>query len=591
LNKIIARLAKEIIGRLPPFLKRFLRKSPRLLAWYTLVVDKSGYRRSVTSSSHQFLDQEHCNDLYLTYINSVNKVKENEICCVNDCVLLLVPTSCSTSAELATLESVISCKVPFTEVIYFRGDKKNSEEFSLKLCEIEEHVTIIDKIPPELVNQLAGKALVILYLGHRLHPDFLFFLNYSVNTVSDLAYTDSDFIDESGQRCSPCFYPDWDPEFQLATGYVNSGVWFKEASIALHALSLSANPRFFLTQFMCELALDNKDLIVQHIPCVLLHKPLSFEGAFDSARLDFWQHLAKKVDVTTKVSGKVLALKWKLETSPMVSLVIPTKNSKDLVKACIESILTKTIYQNYEILLVDNNSNEIDSLEYFSELSLHPKVTLLRYPKSFNYSAINNFAVKHARGDVIGLINNDVEVISPDWLEYMLGHVMRDGVGCVGAKLLFHNGLIQHAGVVMGYGGGAGHAHKYFPRYHSGYLNRLIATSGFSAITAACLLVKKVDYDAVGGLNDVDLTIAFNDVDFCLKVLKLGRRNILCAEAELYHHESISRGSEDTLSKQKRFRNEVAYLQANWADIIESDPAYNPNLTLKYENFSIKEFD
>jgi GT2 family glycosyltransferase len=171
----------------------------------------------------------------------------------------------------------------------------------------------------------------------------------------------------------------------------------------------------------------------------------------------------------------------------------------------------------------------------------------------------------------------------------MVAHVQRADIGCVGAKLLYPDDKIQHAGVVLGYGGGAGHAHKYFPRFHPGYLNRLVATHNFSAVTAACLLVKKCDYDAVNGLNERDLTVAFNDVDFCLKVLKLGRRNLYCAEAELYHHESVSRGYEDTKEKQQRFQSELNYLQTQWRVYITLDPAYNPNLTLRRENFSIKE--
>jgi GT2 family glycosyltransferase len=171
----------------------------------------------------------------------------------------------------------------------------------------------------------------------------------------------------------------------------------------------------------------------------------------------------------------------------------------------------------------------------------------------------------------------------------MVGHAIRSDIGCVGAKLLYPDDRIQHAGVVLGYGGGAGHAHKCFPRYHPGYQNRLIASHNFSAVTAACLLVKKADYLAVGGFNDKDLTVAFNDVDFCLRVLQLGRRNLYCAEAVLYHHESISRGLDDTHAKRARFAKELQYLQTNWQSYITHDPAYNPNLTLRHENFSIKQ--
>jgi len=259
-----------------------------------------------------------------------------------------------------------------------------------------------------------------------------------------------------------------------------------------------------------------------------------------------------------------------------------------LVKACIESILEKTAYLNYEILLIDNGSDEKESIEYFSYLDTLEKVRVLQYPAPFNYSAINNFGVEHAKGSILGLVNNDIEVISPDWLTYMVGHVERESVGCVGAKLLYSDTRIQHAGVVLGYGGGAGHAHKNFPRFHSGYLKRIVATNNYSAVTAACLLVKRAHFNAVNGLNEKELSVAFNDVDFCLKVKGLGVNNVYCAEAELFHHESVSRGLDISPEKAARFKRELAYLQTTWSDFIENDPAYNPNLTLKRENFSIK---
>lgn len=286
-----------------------------------------------------------------------------------------------------------------------------------------------------------------------------------------------------------------------------------------------------------------------------------------------------------------LSLRWHLDYKPLVSIIIPTCNAKELVRACIDSILNKSTYTNYEILLVDNNSDDSESLRYFNQLSEHPKITLLTYNKPFNYSAINNFAAKQANGEVLALVNNDIEVISPDWLLNMVSHVMREDIGCVGAKLLYSDKRIQHAGVVMGYGGGAGHGHKYFPGDHHGYMNRLIATQNYSAVTAACLLIKQNDFWAVEGLNEESLAIAFNDVDLCLKVQQLGRRNLYCAEAVLYHHESVSRGYEDTPEKVQRFENELNYLKSTWQDTILSDPAYNPNLTLRRENFSIKPFE
>ena len=243
-----------------------------------------------------------------------------------------------------------------------------------------------------------------------------------------------------------------------------------------------------------------------------------------------------------------------------MSLIIPTYNGVDILRPCVESILEKTTYTNYEICIVNNRSDDEATLEFLADIQAHEKVSVLDYPYPFNYSAINNYAAEHTKGEVIGLINNDVEVIAPDWLSLMVTHVLRADVGCVGAKLLYSNELVQHAGVVMGYGGGAGHANKYLPNGRPGYMQRAIATQNYSAVTAACLLVKREDFENAGKLNETDLTVAFNDVDFCLNVLALGKRNVWVAEALLYHHESISRGHEDTLEKQKRFQAEVKYV-------------------------------
>mgnify|MGYP000610269993 FL=1 len=271
----------------------------------------------------------------------------------------------------------------------------------------------------------------------------------------------------------------------------------------------------------------------------------------------------------------------------LVSLIIPTYNGYEITKQAIDSILDKTTYQNYEILLVDNNSNDPTALEYFKELDKHKKVTVLRYPYPFNYSAINNFAATHAKGEVIGLINNDVEVINPEWLTEMVSHSLREDIGCVGAKLYFHNDTIQHAGVIIGIGGVAGHSHKHYKKNEHGHFSRLNVVQNLSAVTAACLLVRKAVFDEVNGLNEEDLTVAFNDVDFCLKVQAAGYRNLWTPYAELYHYESISRGAEDNPEKVARFNKEVEYMKATWGTDQSTDPSYSPNLTLAREDFSI----
>jgi GT2 family glycosyltransferase len=255
----------------------------------------------------------------------------------------------------------------------------------------------------------------------------------------------------------------------------------------------------------------------------------------------------------------------------------------------VRSILQKTTYPNFEILLVDNGSVEAETLEFFETIQREDqRVRVLRYDHPFNYSAINNFAERHARGDIIGLVNNDVEVVSPDWLTEMVSHACRPEIGCVGAKLYYTNDTIQHGGVILGLGGVAGHSHKTAPRHSAGYFGRLKLVQSLSAVTGACLIVRRDVYREVGGLDEVNLAIAFNDVDFCLRVQAAGYRNLWTPYAELYHHESISRGQEDTPEKITRFQGEVRFMMEKWGEGLRKDRYYNRNLTYKKEDFSIE---
>lgn len=411
----------------------------------------------------------------------------------------------------------------------------------------------------------------------------------SDSKADTIVYCDTDEKNRKGVLTAPRFLPDWNPDLQLSTAYVNTGVLLGPQVIE----KLSTTNIDTIAQLVFNASLSSNrsgnTSAVQHIPYTLVHAERSDHR--EHGDLLSMSHVANSQSNATASFSKhqnINHVMWRAEEAPLVSLVIPTKNAWQLVKACIDSIIEKTRYKHYEILLIDNGSDEAQSLHYFSTLATLPNVRVLSYPGPFNYSAINNFGVQHAKGEIIGLINNDIEVISPEWLTYMVGHAVREDIGCVGAKLLYSDGRIQHAGVVLGYGGGAGHAHKYFPRYHPGYLNRLSATQNYSAVTAACLLVKRRHFDEVGGLDETNLAVAFNDVDFCLRVNALGVRNLYCAEAELYHHESVSRGLDISPEKAARFNRELTYLQTKWADFIRHDPAYNPNLTLKRENFALK---
>jgi GT2 family glycosyltransferase len=266
---------------------------------------------------------------------------------------------------------------------------------------------------------------------------------------------------------------------------------------------------------------------------------------------------------------------------PLVSLIIPTKNNVALLRQCIDSILGKTSYPSYEILVVDNGSDHAETLDYLKTLITNPKIRVIRDNHAFNYSALNNYAVTFAKGEILGLINDDIEVSdlkSVDWLTEMVSHSLRPGVGAVGARLWYPNDTLQHAGMVL-VGGVARHIHKHLHRGEAGFNGRAVLTQNFSAVTGACLVVKKALFEQVGGLNDQELAVGFNDVDFCLKLVEAGYRNVWTPHAELIHHESATRGQDNSPEKQRRAEKELRYMRKRWGDKLYIDPAYNPNLS------------
>ncbi|MGQ8364621.1 glycosyltransferase family 2 protein [Glaciecola sp. 1036] len=428
------------------------------------------------------------------------------------------------------------------------------------------------------------RPLLLINAGDQLYEKSVQVFLRTEQSI-DIAYCDTDQV-EKHTRSNPSLFPDWNPDLQLTTAYINSGVLLNKVEIFKDLIVEKSIES--IAELMAIAWLKMPNIKVQHISYVLVnHKQEN--KLLKQILSKIGRYLTEiGANVSYEKDAAVNNISWPVNGQKLVSIIIPTKNHHELVENCINSILTKTSYKNYEILLVDNNSDDPQSIKSFERLAQNESVTLLQYPYPFNFSAINNFAVNHARGDVIAFINNDVEIIQSNWLDLMLGQSLRSDIGCVGAKLLYGDGRVQHAGVVLGYGGGAGHAHKYFPRYHAGYLKRLVASHNFLAVTAACLLVEKSIFNEAGGFNEKDLAIAFNDVDFCLKVNQLGFRNLYCADVEFYHHESVSRGLDVTKEKRARFLHELAFLQEQWKDHIQHDLSYHRFLTLKRENFSLK---
>lgn len=340
---------------------------------------------------------------------------------------------------------------------------------------------------------------------------------------------------------------------------------------------------------------------VLHVPEILYHwrthkastadNPASKMYAFEAGKRAIEAHLERtgtKGEVSHTQDLGFYRVKYPVQGKPLVSVIIPNKDEKETLQTCLEMLEKNTGYQNFEIIIVENNSTTDEIFRYYKELSGNRKIHLLRWGKEFNYSAINNFAVAHAKGEYLLFLNNDVKSINSDWLEEMLGVCQRPEVGGVGAKLIYPDNTIQHAGCVIGMGGIAGHMFVDMPADGTGYLHKASLLQDMSAVTAACLLMKKEVFEQAGGFTE-ELAVAFNDVDLCLKVRKNGYLIVYDPYVKLYHMESKTRGAEDSKEKVRRFQTEIEYMRCHWIDILKNgDPCYNKNLSLTKWNYSLK---
>jgi glycosyltransferase involved in cell wall biosynthesis len=453
------------------------------------------------------------------------------------------------------------------------------------------------------LQMACGEFVALLDHDDELHPLALLksVQAFALNPHWQMLFTDEDKIDEQGKRSDPYFKSDWNPDLFLAQNCVcHLTVYRTKAVRAVGGFieGFEGAQDWDLTlRVTATLPLD----AVGHLPLVLYHwRMISGSTAMalgekSYAYLAGWRavqaHLDRqgnggKVLETASYSGYFRVSYALPEPAPLVSLLIPTRDRIDLLKQCIDSILERTDYPNYEIVVIDNDSQEEASKKYFAQVVQDSRVRVLQYPQPFNYSAINNAGAQFARGTIIGLINNDIEVISRDWLDEMVGHVMRPEIGVVGAMLYYPDNTIQHAGVILGVGGVAGHCYVGMPRGWPGDKFRCGLVQNLSAVTAACAIVRRSVFEQVGGLDE-QLEVAFNDVDFCLRVREAGYRNLWTPYAELYHHESASRGYETTPEKVARFNREVNFMKARWNKELQQDPYYNVNLTLDSTPFTL----
>lgn len=449
-----------------------------------------------------------------------------------------------------------------------------------------------------------GEFVALMDHDDALPEHALFFIAQAINESPDtqIFYSDEDKIDKRGNRFEPHFKSDWNPDLFFSQNYVSHlGVYKRDLLNRIGGFRTGVEGSQDQDLLLRCLPHVGEGEIV-HIPRVLYHwrmvegstalaaaeKSYTTDAGLTALQDYFAANGPAGARVESGLKPNTYHVCWPIpEPAPLVSLLIPTRDRKAITEVAVRSILDKTTYPNYEIIILDNGSVEEETLQWFSEIQKDERVRVIRYDHPFNYSAINNFGATHAKGSLIGLINNDVEVITPGWLTEMVGHACRESIGCVGAKLYYSNGTLQHAGVIVSLGGVAGHSHKHFPGDAPGYFRRLQLTQNLSAVTAACLIIRKKIYDEVGGLDETNLSVAFNDVDFCLKVREAGYRNLWTPHAELYHHESISRGAEDTPEKQARFAKEIGFMKNKWGNALELDPYYSPNLTRDREDFSI----
>lgn len=451
------------------------------------------------------------------------------------------------------------------------------------------------------------KSEFVALLDHDdlLSPRALFHVAEALHRFpkAQVLYSDEDKLNDEGERYDPHFKSRWNPDLLLSQNYLSHlGVYrtelVKQVGGFREGYEGSQDHDLALR---CTVGLTANEVI--HIPHVLYHWRAG-EGstALASQQKDYTSVAGLKAvrsALATSWPGaraehgnlpNTYRVIWPLpDPAPKVTLLVPTRDRVEILRPCVDAILERTDYPDLELLILDNQSECEETLAYMREVEERDsRVRVLAWHEPFNYSAINNFGAHQAQGEILALVNNDIEPIKEDWLREMVSHACRPEIGCVGAKLYYPNDTVQHGGVILGIGGVAGHAHKYFSRNSPGYFSRLFLTQNMSAVTAACLVVRKSIFEEVGGLNETDLPVAFNDVDFCLKVGEAGYRNLWTPHAELYHHESISRGADNNSKKRARAHGEVTYMRNTWAKKLDHDPAYNPNLTLVHEDFSLR---
>ncbi|MBF2014659.1 MAG: glycosyltransferase [Rivularia sp. T60_A2020_040] len=511
------------------------------------------------------------------------------------------------------IESVLNQVYPYWELCIADDASSDNqvrkilEEYSAK----DSRIKVIFRTENGHISRCSNSALeiatgeFIALLDHDdlLTPDALYEIASLLNEhpEADMIYSDEDKINGNGKLQDPFFKPDWCPDSFLSRMYTcHLGIYRRELlkTIGGFRTGYEGSQDYDLV-----LRFTEKTTRIFHIPKILYHwrihpqsaaskpdqKPYAVIAA-ENALADALVRRGEDGRVTQAESlvGHYI-IRYTIKDYKLVSIIIPTRDLGKILDKCLTSIFEKTVYPNYEIILIDNGSQEQETADIFAKWQQKEpdRFKCYQFDIPFNYSKINNYGVEKAQGDYLLFLNNDTEVLTSDWIDAMVEQAQRTSIGAVGALLLYPDNTIQHAGVVMGIGGVANHSHKHFPVNSPGYFGQILTVNNYSSVTAACLMCRREVFEAVGGFEE-QLSVAFNDVDFCLKIVEKGYRNIYLPHVVLYHYESKSRGYEDTPEKLARFIQETEYMQNNWKNFIEYDPCYSINLTSKHEDYSIK---
>jgi GT2 family glycosyltransferase len=449
----------------------------------------------------------------------------------------------------------------------------------------------------------AATGEFVAFLDHddTLAPFALFEMVRALNNhrEADLIYSDEDKIDPLGRcRFRPHFKPDWSPDMLRSHNYICHQLMVRRE--LLDNVGGLRNGFDGAQDHDLVLRATEQARQIVHVPQVLYHwrahpdSTAQDRGAKEHASPAGARAVAEHLDrigwpgeVTPAIVPGTYTIRYVSQTRPLISIIIANHNQADLLRQCIASI-ERSSYSNVEIVIAENGSREPATHAFYDELRTRPNVRIVEWKEPFNYAAVNNFAVRHATGEMLLLLNNDTDALHADWLERMLEHAVRPEVGAVGAKLYYPDGTVQHAGVILGMGANAAHLHQFAPGDHPGYFGRLTYVQNFSAVTAACLMCRREVFDEVGGFDE-QFALCYNDVDFCLKLRAKGYSIVWTPEARLRHHESKTRGPDNTPAKAERFRRESTLFWERWGDLLRrGDPYYSPNLSLTDCHASIR---